>query len=1076
MKKNHLFFILLLSHISVSILCGQESEMDITSLKCEYLENPMGIDVLKPRLSWITESEQRGWMQSAYHILVASSKKKLKQDEGDLWDSGKVPSDQSINVVYNGKLLHSRTRCYWKVRVWDKENISSDWSSPAMWSMGLLKPEDWQGAQWIGLESDTTLKLGEYFLFELPEGRMHTIDRVVLHNFGGTDSSYQSKEFSVQISQTKDPKGFKKVYSGILKAKAGPQTFTLHPVTTRYVKLMIHSGYRRIHSGYRPDKLYPYDIMEIAEFEAYTPEGKNVVAAIMGAKILAFSSQHAKSGPGSASCINDGVLTGETGSWCSSEEHTKLPARYVRREFEVSKPIKSATAYVCGLGEFDFFINGKKVGDHERDPGRTEFNKRVLYVTFDVKEYLQNGANATGVILGNGRFFAPRRNVPIYTKTFGAPRLLLHMRINYEDGTTDDLNSSVQWQITDKGPIRENNEYDGETYDARMEMPGWNEPGFNETGWQHADLLSAPGGYLQAMVQEPMRVCETFTPIKVSSPVEDVHIVDFGQYFYGVNQITVNCPAGTIIKMVSAGSLLPNGRVNLANERNAQCTDIYVCKGGSQEVWRPRFRGHGHRYVEITGFPGIFTADNIKGLFIHNDVDVTGHFESSNTLLNTYNRIMTYDQLGQMRDYPSSEQDRDERQGWLGGSGTCIVNTATHLGVAPIYSRWLDDIRLDQRSDGAIPSISPSYWIRYKESVVWPADIVLIPLGIYKYYGDKRVLAVNYPAMKKWMSYTERFILSNGTIDANKYGDWCDVSSMDGGSRFGATNRPLISTAYFTYLYQQMAFIAKVLNEMAEAKTYSNKAENMKLAFNNRFFDSAVNKYTSGTQASYMLPLAFGLVPEANRNNVITNLIHDIEVIHNDHLTVGLVGLSYYMRTLSNIGHTDAAYRLTQQTTRPSWGYMVNNGATAMWERWDMNTQGPHMNGQGFMMLTGDLHAWMYQALAGINADHDQPGFKHVILKPQPVQNLNYVNCSFKSMHGWIVSNWKCNGNVFKWDVTVPANTKATIYLPAEDIGSVTEDGKPVGESGHIRFLRMENGRAVFEAGSGLYEFRSIIN
>ncbi len=897
--------------------------ISLVDLRCEYLVDPLGIDLEKPRLSWLIESNRRGELQTAYQVLVASTPELLARDQGDIWNSGKVKSEQSIHVEYAGKPLTSRMRCYWKVCVWDRHEEESAWSKPAMWSMGLLKPEDWNNAQWIGLEKSKKAKK--------------------------QDEAEQS-------------------------------------------------------------------------------------------------------------------------------EHTRLPARYLRREFKINKPIRSATAYVCGLGEFDFFLNGKKVGDHERDPGRTEFNKRVLYVTFDVKDYLHIGNNAVGTILANGRFFAPRLNVPVYTKTFGTPRLLLNLQITYEDGTTDDLVSSSQWKATDEGPIRANNEYDGEEYDARMEMPGWNRAGFSATNWRNADLLSAPGGYLQAMVQEPMRVCEVLTPVNVSSPQEGVHVVDFGQYFYGVNQITVSCPAGTEIKMVSSGDLHANGRVNLANERSARCTDTYICKGGGKEIWRPRFRGHGHRYVEITGVTGTFTADHIRGLFIHNDVERLGTFESSNTLLNTYNRMMTYDQLGQMRGYPSSEQGRDERQGWLGAAGTYIENEAAHLGSATIFSRWLDDIRLDQRADGCIPAVSPSYWVMYFTDVVWPADIVLIPAGIYKYFGDERVLAANYPAMKKWISWVEGSILPDGTLNRGGFGDWCDAYSMDGGKAGGGISKQLISTAYFTYLYQQMTFVAGVLNETADVGAYSEKAEKMKSAFNKRFFDPKSNTYASKTQCAYVLPLAFGMVPQANRAAVIENLIHDIEVTHNDHLTVGLVGMGYYMRTLSNIGHADVAYKLTQQTTRPSWGYMVENGATGMWERWDMNTLGPEMNGQGFKMLAGDMHAFLYQNIAGIAPDICNPGFKHIILKPEPVDGLTYVNASYKSIYGRIVSNWRRDKGNFKWDVTIPANTTATVYVPAKDVTSVTESGQPIDIAQGVKFLRMEEGRAVFEAGSGTYEFSSIIN
>lgn len=1036
-----------------------ESAADATirNLRCEYLKNPLGIDVEKPRLSWVIESARRGERQTAYHVLVASTPELLAKDQGDLWDSGRVESDQSIQVEYAGKPLASRTRCHWKVRAWDKDGKVSAWSEPALWTMGLLRPEDWQGAKWIGLEPVLKATPEEFFLFELTEKKTYTIDRVVLHNCGGSDN-YYSKDFSVQVSESDDPTTLKTVISGTLKAMSGPQTFKFAPVAARQVKLLIHSGYRS-------------EFVELGEFEVYSSEGKNVVAAKEGGRLVAFGSQQFPSGDWSAERINDGVVAGASGSWSSVASNQKpihLSARYLRREFTVDKAVKRATVHLSGIGESDLFLNGRKVGDHLRDPGMTMWTKRVQYVTFDVTGQMQRGANAVGVIIGNGRYFGPRP-----CEHFGCPKLLLRLDIEFEDGTAQNLVSDEYWKVTDQGPIRANNEYDGEEYDARMELPKWDLPGYDDSAWQKVQLLKAPGGRVAARMYPPMRVVEVLKPVAVTNPDPGVYIVDMGQAFYGTVRLKVAGPAGTRVQMRSTFSLYPNGRLNVLNQRTAKTTDVYILKGQGQEQWQPRFRGQGYRYVEVTGFPGKPTADNFEGLFIHDDLEETGRFECSHPLINRLERMMRYDQMGQKRS-GTLDPDRDERQSFLGGGSAYAECESTHHNVAPFYNKWLLDIRLDQRDDGALSDVSPAYWQCYSRSLVWPADVILVPQVLHKYYGDRRVLEENFGAMKKWVISTLPLQKPDGTVDHDQYGDWCDAYSMDGKAPMtGATSMPLIATAYFYNNCTQLARIAGQLGKKEDQIRFGAIAEKTHDAFLKRFFDPKTNTFQGKTHCSYVLPLAFGLVPEPHRNAVVANLADDIMVKRQQHLWIGLVGMIWAMRTLDDVGRTDVAYAVATQTTRPSWGYMVAKGASGMWERWDQDTQGPEMNGQGFLMLAGDLDAWFYQGLAGIQPDPERPGFKHVILKPQPVGDLKYVRASYMSMHGLIVSDWKIENGKFLWNVTVPANATAKLYIPARNADSVTEAGKSAGQVEGLKFLHMENGAAVYEAGSGRYAFVS---
>lgn len=904
-------------------LCGVSAaygaEIEVTDLRCEYLDNPLGIDVVRPRLSWKISAKgkpARGLRQKAYRILVASSPDLLAQNTGDLWDS-KVESDQSIHIVYKGKPMTSRMRCFWKVRSWCSETIVSDWSKPARWTMGLLKPADWRGAKWIGIE-------------------------------------------------------------------------------------------------------------------------KNAAAA-----------EKAK------------------------DNRTRLPARYLRREFKVAGEVRRATAYVCGLGFFDLHINGKPVGDHIRDPGLTGYKKRAFYVTFDVSDYLAKGANAIGAVLGNGRYFAPREISPGKVKSMGYPKLLMHMRIEYKDGSVEDIVSDSNWKVTASGPIRSNNEFDGEEYDARMETPGWDRSGFDDSKWKSVELVSPPGGVMQAQMIEPMRIVETRKPVKITSPKDGMYIVDMGQSYYGSVRLKVSGPEGRRVQIRTAYNLNPDGTLRNRDNRSALSSDAYILKGKGQEVWNPRFRGQGYRYAEVTGFPGVPKAENFEGLVIHTDFASAGGFACSNPLINQIYSNIRWTQRAYIRSVPM-EPDRDERQGWLGTQAKDFESNAYNFNMAALLSKWLGDIRLDQLDDGQLPDLSPTYWSFYHKSIVWPSSIAILPEVQHDFYGDRRALSDNYDAMTKWMKFTSRHLKPDSTTDFNFWGDWCDTYSMDKkGKEKGRTSRPLISTAYFYNNARIAARIARLLGKADDEKHFAALATKIKKGFNKRFFDAKTNQYGNGTQTSYILPLAFGMVDPDKRKAVGAKLVHDIMVTHKKHLSVGMVGMLYMMQVLTDIGHPEVGYAIATRTKRPSWGYMIGKGATTVWERWDTDTKGPGMNSEGLLILAGNLEAWFYQTLLGINNDPKQPGFKHIILRPCPVGDLTYAKGWHESMYGKIVSAWKRDGETFTWSVTVPPNTTATLHVPAGAASDVEEGGRPAGKSDGVKFLRMANGRAVFSAGSGSYEFAS---
>ncbi len=756
---------------------------------------------------------------------------------------------------------------------------------------------------------------------------------------------------------------------------------------------------------------------------------------------------------------------------------TRLPARMLRREFAVSKPVRRAMVYVTGLGFFDLHLNGAHVGDHIMDPALTEYSKLILYVTFDVTSQLREGKNAVGAVLGNGRFFAPRSGDkhPVRFRGYGYPRLLLQLEIEYADGTRDRVVSDGTWKVTADGPIRANNEYDGEEYDARKEMPGWDEPRFNDARWQKVDLMESPGGRLQAQMLEPTRVTQVLKAVSIRQTKPQTYLVDFGQNFYGDVRMRASAPAGTVVKMQEAYSLNPDGSLRTQDNRSALTTDMYIFKGVGVETWSPRFRGQGFRRVEVTGLPGTVSADQFEGLVVENALDHVGSFECSIPLLNRIYRNVWWGERMFMRTGVPLDPDRDERQGWTGDPSKDSEGEAFNFNVAAFYDKWIHDIFLDQRPDGKQSDVSPAYWSFYSGDIAWPSVLTIIPDWYYSFYGDRRILEVNYEPMKKWVEYCIHQLKTDYTVDKTVYGDWCDTASIGGhehdGKDQGATSKPLIGTAYCYLNVKLMARAAERLGKTEDAEHYSDVAAKIREGFNRRLFNPQAAQYESATQTSYVLPLAFGLVPDDARSRVIQNLVDDIMVKHHGQSTVGLLGMQWLMEVLSETGHADAALSIATRTDRPSWGYMIAKGATTIWERYDFDTRDPGMNSEALLIQTGDLEAWFFRSLAGIDYDPEHPGFKNIVMRPRVVPGLTFAKASLESPLGEIVSNWKIDAGRFSWNITVPPNGTATVYVPARDAEAVRESGKRASQAVGVKFLRRDNGYCVFEVESGRYSW-----
>ena len=776
--------------------------VSVGDLRCEHLQNPQGIDATQPRLSWMLQADECGVKQSAYQIVIASSEAKLKAGAADLWDSGKMVSDASILVAYAGKPLLSREDCFWKVRVWDESGKASDWSQPAQWTMGILDAAEWH-AQWIGQDGAeaSNILAGTSWIWSADAGVETTYFRRVVTLPAGR----KIKQAIFEYTGDNECRGWLDQFD--LGARNNFRTVKWQDITTR-----LESG-----------KTYLFGLTGRHESAGKNPAGvvgKLTVEFTEGASLVIQTDDQWK--------VSNNPETGwnttgfDDSKWVAAKilgpagmapwgetrvpESRRQPARYLRKNFSVDKKIARATVSFSGLGLSELYLNGKKVGNAVLSPAFAQYDKREFYVTYDVTKNLQRGANALGVILGNGRFYADRSKVYSGTVSFGWPKLLLNLRLEYADGTTAEIVSDASWQLTANGPIRANNDYDGEEYDARYEMPGWCSPDFhisNFIGWQPAPVVAAPGGVLSAQMQEPIRVTGTLKPVSVKEISPGIFIYDLGQNMVGWCRLHVAGPAGTQVTLRHAETLKPDGSLYMANLRGAEVTDVYTLRGtGSAETWEPRFVSHGFRFVEVTGFPGHPDLNSIEGRVVNDDLPNAGNFLCSNDLINRIYTNIVWGTRGNYRSMPTDCPQRDERQGWLGDRSEECKGESYLFDIAPLYAKWRQDMADAQRTNGVIPDVAPAYWPIYSDNVTWPSSAIIIPSALERQFGDSGSVGKNYGSAKLWMEHMLTLATDN-IISKDSYGDWCvapEVAHLIH-SKVPArqTDKALLATSFYYY-------------------------------------------------------------------------------------------------------------------------------------------------------------------------------------------------------------------------------------------------------------------------------------
>ncbi len=548
-----------------------------------------------------------------------------------------------------------------------------------------------------------------------------------------------------------------------------------------------------------------------------------------------------------------------------------------------------------------------------------------------------------------------------------------------------------------------------------------------------------------------------------------------GQNMVGWRRLKVRGEAGTAVKMRFAEVVNPDGSLYLANIRKAKVTDVYTLKGGAEEVWEPRFTYHGFRFVEVTGFPGTPDLNSLEGCVVHDDLAKTGDFECSNDLVNQIYRNIEWGTRGNYRSMPTDCPQRDERHGWMGDRGMESRGEANFYNISAFYSKWVQDMADSQREDGSIPDVCPPYWPLYNDNITWDGCAVLIPGNIYDMYGDVRVLEGHYPAMVKWLEHIKQYE-KDGLMPRDTYGDWCvppeDPKLIHSQDPARKTSPVIMGTTYYYRCLAEMARYAKILGKEDDAARFAAHAALVKDAFNAAFYNKERGCYDNGSQTSCILPLAFGMVPEAERARVFEFFVHKVSTETNFHVGTGLVGGQWLNTTLESFGRSDISYRFLTNTDYPSWGFMAKEGATTIWELWNGNTADPAMNSGNHVMLVGDLVTWLYGSIGGIAVDPAIPAYKQILMRPRPQKDLQWVRACHVSPYGKISSEWKFDENgAFVWEVVVPPNSSATVFIPSASADLVTESGTPLEKAPFVKVLSCENGEIAAKIPAGAYHF-----
>ncbi len=1039
-------FFLLLSFGQPALLGATEtvSPARAVYLLCQALENPLGIDAKRPRFSWQMQDARRGAKQTAYRILVASSETELANRTADVWDSGRIASGESRNIPYNGPALKARQRYYWAVTIWDQNGRPSSPSVPAWWEMGLLDKSDWK-AQWVNRAD--------------PE---FTANR----NAGVKWIWSAGEDYSKAAPKTT------RYFRYHLDLQAVPKSAALLVAGKDSMEASVN--------GQSVGKSDTWGTFDVIDIRSHLQTGRNVIAVAVTAAggpagmaaLLQWtkpdgtmervpSDGHWQASASVASGYEPAAVVADLGAKPLADPWPAQPAGYFRKTFTAEKQVERARLYITALGSYRAFINGQRVGKDILTPGWTDYGKRLPYQTYDVTHLVKKGANALGAVLGDG-WYGSGLGWKLVRYAFGPPpeRMLMQLDIAFTDGTYQTVATDGSWRAS-TGPILSSEIYAGEDYDARR-ITDWDSPSFDANSWAPVQISTPPDAVLVAQRDQPIQHTQTITPKTVTSPSPGVYVFDLGQNMVGWARLKVKGEAGMRVRMRFAEILKPDGNIYTANLRAARATDNYVLGGKGEETFEPHFTYHGFRYVEVTGYPGKPDLGAITGIVFHNNLPETGKFETSSGLVNHIWQNVLWGQRGNLMSIPTDCPQRDERLGWMADAQIFWRTASYNMNMDAFTNKWMRDVRDAQSPNGAFADVSPRVVDEADGAPAWGDAGVIVPWTTWQHYGDLRVVSDNWDAMKKWLHYIHEanpdYLWENRRN--NDFGDWVPANSV--------TPKDLLATAFWAYDAELMTQMAHALGKESEAAEYRQLYSKIKAAFIQRFVkpDGTVG---NGSQTCYVLALHMNLLPENLRQAAADRLAHDIES-RNWHLSTGFTGTSLLMQVLSNNGENDVAYRLVLNTTYPSWGYMVEKGATTMWERWNGDTGDPAMNSFNHYAF-GAVGAWMYETMLGIAADPSSPGFKRIIIHPRPDRRIASVSGSYDSPYGKVSTDWSAEpGKPFVCKLTIPANTTALVHLPSANASDITESGAPLGNG--ITPAGQDSDGLVYQVSAGTYRFQ----
>jgi alpha-L-rhamnosidase len=1076
------------------VLTASAQSTKPVKLQCESLFTPLGMDVKKPVLSWKIEDSRPGARQTAYQIQVASTAESLARGKADVWDSGRVESENSRSVPYGGAALEPSKRYYWRVVIWDQDGKASAPSEPSWWETGLLDQENWK-AEWIGYEES-----------ELRQVRQ---SGAVWITNAGTEAPKEgaktSHDFRFHFDLVKPIRRGTLYVTGQDSAGAwinGNQVLQWEPLPPwrqmPWKTYTIRDPSSALHAG--------RNVLAVEVVRYSTNVSQTPMNAVLYVEATDGSVQLFKSGAeGWRAALNargnwqapefDDASWNEAIRYAPPVSNSEIgelgnpwptgAVKSLRRTFEVAKPVASARVYATALGAYQLSMNGHNVGDEILAPGWTDFRERVVYQAYDVTADVQSGTNAIAALLAPGWYSTPLqwyRQGYNYGTT--PPALRAQLRIEYKDGSVDWILTDEKWKA-DISPILSAEIYDGETYDARKIQANWDTATFDDSRWNSAEVIQPKETKIVWQYFQPIRADKTLDAKKATNPARGVYIFDFEQNLSGVVRIHARGPAGTDVKLRFAEVLNPDGSLYTDNLRTAKATDHFILSGKGTEEFQPSFTFHGFRYVEVSGLKAEPQLQDVKAIVFHTDAPFTATLKTGSAMLNQLWSNILWGQRSNFVGVPTDCPQRDERLGWAGDAQVFWRTATYNMDLTAFSRKFAADLRGTQVGTDMYGIFAPGTDTQNSGYATgWSDAGVIIPWTSWIQTGDNKIIEENWDAMEKYLAAIRA--ANPNYLWKNNYG----IPFADWLAPEGTTPVDLIATAYWAYDATLMSQMAHALRKTDEEREYRELFEKIKVAFNQAYVrpDGFVGGvppppvFASGTaaklsdkpvetQTGYALALHMDLLPDSLRSAAAKRLVARLEANH-WRLGTGFLGTPYLLSALTDTGHADVAYRLLLSTDYPSWGYLVEHGATTMWERWngDQMRGDPTMNSYNHYAY-GAVADWIYRYAAGIDTVPADPGFHTILLHPTFDKRLGSLDFSYESPYGTIRSAWSISGNKVIWNLTIPANATGHLPLGQEQAQSFTLDGQVLSQSRKVHALPTSGSGVEYELPAGTYQF-----